>query len=212
MRRLSALSFVIACFVVGSLLTSCATTVHLKPNMVFRERSEKIQMPIGVYVSLSAKDFIAAGKNLGYTFRVSVGESIEPNARNSLAKIFTRVKVVNDAKELGVEGRPPNTLDLACDKSSQVHPGMFTFSPNEVVLGLVCKIYNQNGQKVWEKTIHTKAKKWSAWGLLGGIIGSYSYTSSLRRAGDEALRLALDQLNDAILRDRNTLFKEDPRQ
>ncbi len=208
--KINLVAAAIAVLGVMALLSGCATTAHIKSDITFQQRAKVIAEPVGLYVSQDTRDYVAIGNYSGFSYKVPLGESIEPNAMSSLEKVFKSVRVVDDLKVSGTEGDVPlRIFALEVEDSTQIHLGTFTFSSNEIVLDLLCKAYNRDGQTVWEKKIHTKAKKWSAWGLLGNIAGTHGYISSLRQAGEESLRLSLEELNDSILAEENVIFEEE---
>ncbi|MCU0845659.1 MAG: hypothetical protein MUC76_12120 [Spirochaetes bacterium] len=186
-------------------------TVPMRDNLKFSERSPKIPLTIGLYLSPEAREYIIKyqiggpfGKENEYRY-LTVGSVLLPNARASLSEAFTGVEVMDSpgrAKAYYVE--------LEVDPASSLEMGKFTFSEKSVDLHLRCKVKRGNGALLWQKVISSKTAKsnpmWWASGLYKPYVKGVSNTK-LQGAAEESLTLCLEALNGELIKNKANIFR-----
>ena len=206
MRKILLNSFILVTFV---LLTDCAQTVHVRPYLTFyKEGNASIPRSVGLCVSDDTLVFVATAKLGVTTVRFPLGESLEPNAKRSLELIFDKVYIVDNvtgssAKDDSIE----RTISIAFDEGTGIHTGKTTLHASTMVVNLLCQVYNNQGQLVWEKNVLGKARKGSAKHyFLGGLFGFRVSTDALREIAEECIRQALEKLNRELVAEKTKIF------
>jgi hypothetical protein len=184
-----------------ALLTGCATTTHVRTDLAFQAKSAKVPKSVLIEVPADAKNYVAEAKYAMNTWRVPVGQALEPNALRAFGTIIEKVT----AEKGGATA--DRTIELSFDSQTGIRLGAFTFSANTCIVGLKCSIKDSSGKSVWSGTARAEASKSSAIGFLGGIFGNYAYTSSLGKAADAAIAQALQDLANQVESQKNTIFE-----
>jgi|GEM_PF-5838778 len=182
------------------ILTGCATTTHVRTDLAFQSKSAKVPKSVLIEVPDEAKNHVAEKKYAMQTYRVPVGQALEPNALRAFATVIE--KVTAD------KGAPTDrTIELSFDSQTAIRLGAFTFSKNTCIIGLKCDIKDSAGKVVWSGTARAEASKSSALGYMGGIFGTYAYTSSLGKAADAAITEALQNLANQVEAQKDSIFQ-----
>lgn len=183
-----------------AVLTGCATTTHVRTDLAFQSKGVKAPKSVLIEVPDAAKNHVAEQKYAMQTYRVPVGQALEPNALRAFATVIEKVTAE--------KGTPTDrTIELAFDAQTAIRLGAFTFSKNTCIIGLKCDIKDSTGKVVWSGSARAEAAKSSALGYLGGIFGSYAYTSSLGKAADAAIAEALQNLVNQVETQKDSIFK-----
>lgn len=190
-------------------------TVPMRPNLTFSDRSPKIPLSIGLYVSRQTREQVIRhqlvspfGKTDEYR-QLAVGSVLLPNGVSSLSKAFTRVNAL-DAPGQG----KAYYVELEIDPASSMDVGRFLMSEKKVDLHLRCSVKRGNGALLWRKVISSKSARanprgWTA-GLLFGAFKGYAQQASynkLQAAGEESLYICLETLNSELVEKRGAIFR-----
>lgn len=183
-----------------TLFTGCATTTHVRTDLAFQSKDAKIDKSALIVIPVEAKNFVAEKKYAMQTYRVPIGQALEPNALRAFATVIEKVTAE--------KGAPTDrTIELSFDTQTAIRLGAFTFSKNTCIIGLKCDIKDSAGKVVWSGTARAESSKNSVLGYMGGIFGTYAYTSSLGKAADAATTEALQDLANQVEAKKDRIFQ-----
>lgn len=186
-------------------------TVPLRDNIKFAERTPKIALPIGLYVSPEAREYVIKYQLAGPLGKVNefrhmpIGRALMPNGQRSLSKVFQTVQIMDSP-----EKAPPYYVELKADPASSLEMGRWKFSEKSVDLHLVCMVKRSNGALIWKKTINSKSAKSNPQGWLAGVAMHHAIKASntkLKAAGEESLYLCLESLNAELIKNKASIFR-----
>lgn len=210
----TAVSIIASICLIVPVLSGCGPkiiTVSLRDNIKFAERTPKIALPIGLYVSPEAREYVIKYQLAGPLGKVNefrhmpVGAALMPNAQRSLSKVFQAVQPMDSP-----EKAPAYYVEIKADPASSLEMGRWKFSEKSVDLYLVCMVKRSNGALIWKKTINSKAAKSNPQGWLAGVWMPAAIKGSntkLKAAGEESLYLCLEALNAELIKNKAAIFR-----
>ena len=185
----------------AAILTGCVSTTRVRTDLAFKAKSERVPNSVLIVVPDAAKNHVAEAIRMMYTWRVPVGQALEPNALRAFATIVENVTSERAGAPIDY------TIELSFDSQTGIRLGTFTFSANTCIVGLKCDIKDATGAVVWTSTARGEASKSNAFGFLGGLLGHYAYNHSLGGAANAAIGEALQKLTDEVEANRHTIFQ-----
>lgn len=183
-----------------AILISCSMTSPVRTDIDFKPKSVKVPKSVIIKISPDTKNYVAEADYAGATWRVPVGQALEPNALKAFGTVFEEVTAENGTVTID------RMIEMSFGSETGIHLGALTFSENTFIVELKCKIKDSAGKVVWSATTSAEASERSAAGLLGGIAGTYAYRNALGKATDAALEEALQNLVNQIAAEREVIF------
>lgn len=177
---------------------ACTINLPVSKELAFSDRPNKLPHAVGLYLSPETRAYVGKGERNGGTYLVPLGESLESNAVRSLGKIFAKVRVIDGLNQKTPEEKA--VVVITFKPETAVLPGLTTFSENRVVVHLTCQIYRDASTSVWTDTVSGDLSQDSKWGLMGAMVGNMAYNKAFERAGNASLTIALEELNDTLLK------------
>lgn len=203
------LSFIIVTVVLG-LLISCQTAPsHISQPLPVKDPGGHIPAVIGLYVSGETRAVVLRDtrvKEEKYKFSLDIGTAIEPSARVSLAKLFSKVETATTPTDSRYK-----VLEVRVDSRSMIDPGPSTLSPKKAQITLACTLRSGDGTVLWEDTFTGAASRTSKAAYLSTILIIRNWmvrklAEALGQAADEALATCLDSINVGLL-EQSALFQ-----
>ena len=194
------------------LFAGCIRTLTVPPDLAFEIRSAKSNKEVGLYLSEETTKYVAKGAWGENRYQVSFGQSVATNGCRSLGRIFSKVTLMS---KLGSTENVYRIFSIAFTDGTKVKPAKTVFSNNQVDVGLRLFAYDSKGNLLWQRDIGSLSADASAKGKglvalaspgAGAFVGISAMNSSLGKAAQEAMRLALEQVNDVIVSQEKNAF------
>lgn len=164
------------------------STIYLNPNPGFYISSPPINVSVGLLIDpMQAQQVHSTGFSLLAGGTVGTGLALRTASENTFRKLFTKVEVLSNRDEF--TGKQLTLL---------ITPSITRFSISQDVtaeLFLYCKIVDQAGKTVYEKTIPARG---STQGGLAYIGGGYVRENVLSTTSTEAFNQAFSMLGNDI--------------
>ncbi|MDI6728745.1 MAG: hypothetical protein QMD44_07485 [Thermodesulfovibrionales bacterium] len=184
------------------LFHGCTSTITVKQDSVkFRERTEKLPLNVGLFLSDTTKNYLLSEETPSGTLNFQVGNALEASAIESLKKAFHDVSFIQKKDEI----RPDieRIIIIEFGPSTKFIYGGATLSEHTATVELLCGVYDRKWNILWKGTANgSVARTTGEAGVASLIIGMLGESIQLKALGsivNDSLTAALENLNDQIL-------------
>jgi hypothetical protein len=181
------------------LMAHCASTVYLNPNPALYIAAPRSDLSVGVLVNdFETRQVYSGGWNLFVSSSpIATGLALKMAAENTFARLFSKVEMLSNSDEF----KSRQLTLLVTPRISR----FVVLSDVTAELFLYCKIEDQNGKVLYEKTIPARGTSQAGLAYVGGGFGgglgsAVVGQSALGTTSTEAFNSAFSMLANDIVK------------
>ncbi|MBI5629859.1 MAG: hypothetical protein HY921_03120 [Elusimicrobia bacterium] len=170
----------------------------------FAEHSDRLALGVGLYLDEETRNWVHTYKKMGVTYNFALGQALEASAPQALAKSFKQVEVL--ASPDGAAGSE-RIVAIRFGPATNWDFGPVVMAANRATVELLCEVRDGKGKTLWSGSAVGQVEKTAGKAAyLPGFNNSW-LNKAYGRIFNEALSTALENLNNALLKERRTLAK-----
>ncbi len=179
-----------------ALLVGCTFTVPINPNPAAYYSVDKIDLDVGLLIDdsqirqvHSQSGFCLLG--VAHTWNFQTGMALRIAAEQIFKKMFTKVELLSSASEF--QNKPLTLL---------ITPKITRFNVSQDItaeLLLYCKLIDQNGKVVYERTIPAKGSSQALTAYFGGVfVGKQTLSQTSTEAFNRAFEFLAKDIKEKV--------------